>query len=131
MASASRPAHFISKVRRMQRRDSASVARSSPSLSPFSRGSSSDGLPSALNMSARRVVAMAAIIGDAHGGRQGINDTLKSIAPASLSQVTSPPPVISSSIVRPLARNDSCRHSGPPQTTEVSAPASPSWSGPS
>jgi hypothetical protein len=26
-------------------------------------------------MSARRVVAMAAIIGDAHGGRQRINDT--------------------------------------------------------
>jgi hypothetical protein len=41
----------------------------------FSRGSSSDGLPSAVNISARRVVAMAAIIGDAHGGRQGINDT--------------------------------------------------------
>ena len=82
MASASRPAHFSSKVRRMQRRDSASVARSSPSLGPCSRGSSSDGLPSAVNMSARRVVAMAAIIGDAHGGRQGINDTLKSIAPA-------------------------------------------------
>jgi hypothetical protein len=39
-------------------------------------------------MSARRVVAMAAIIGDAHGGRQGINDTLKSIAPVTLSQVT-------------------------------------------
>ena len=31
---------------------------------------------------------MTAIIGDAHGGRQGINDTLKSIAPASLSQLT-------------------------------------------
>jgi len=29
-------------------------------------------LPSAVNMSARRVVAMAAIIGDAHGGRQRI-----------------------------------------------------------
>jgi hypothetical protein len=46
-----------------------------PSLGPFSRGSSSDGLPSAVNISARRVVAMAAIIGDAHGGRQRINDT--------------------------------------------------------
>jgi hypothetical protein len=33
-------------------------------------------------MSARRVVAMPAILGDPHGGRQGINDTLKSIAPA-------------------------------------------------
>ena len=75
IASASRPEHFISNVRRWQRRDSTSVARSSPSLGPFSRGSSSDGLPSAVNMSARRVVAMAAIIGDAHGGRQRINDT--------------------------------------------------------
>jgi len=32
MASASRPAHFISSVRRAQRSVSASVARSSPSL---------------------------------------------------------------------------------------------------
>jgi hypothetical protein len=34
------------------------VVRSSPNLGRFSRGSSSDGLPSAVNMSARRVVAM-------------------------------------------------------------------------
>jgi hypothetical protein len=32
-------------------------------------------LPSAVNMSARRVVVMVAIIGDAHGGRQRINGT--------------------------------------------------------
>jgi hypothetical protein len=38
-----------------------------PSLGPFSRGSSSDGLPSGVNISARRVVVMAATIGDAHG----------------------------------------------------------------
>jgi hypothetical protein len=44
--------------------------RSSPNLGPFSRGSSSDGLPSAVNMSARRVVAMAEIIGVAGVGRQ-------------------------------------------------------------
>jgi hypothetical protein len=36
----------------------------------------------------------------------------------------SPPPVISSSMVRPLVRNDSCRHSGAPRTTELSAPPS-------
>ena len=34
-------------------------ALASPKAGPFSRGSSSDGLPSAVNMSARRVVAMA------------------------------------------------------------------------
>jgi hypothetical protein len=49
------------------------VTRSSPSRGPCSRGSSSDGLPSAVTMSARRVVAMAAVIGDEHGGRQRIN----------------------------------------------------------
>jgi hypothetical protein len=31
----------------------------------------------------------------------------------------SPLPVISSSMVRPLARNDSFRHSGPPRTSEA------------
>src|SRR6185437_2820352 len=32
-------------------------------------------------------------------------------------------------MVRPLARNDSCRHSGPPRTTEVAAPPSNEASG--
>jgi len=76
IASASSPAHFISKVRRWRRRDSTSVVRSSPNLGPFSRGSSSEGLPSAVNMSARRVVAMAAIVDGAHGGQQRINDRM-------------------------------------------------------
>jgi hypothetical protein len=35
---------------------------------PFSRGSSSDGLPSAVNTLALRVVAMAASVTDVHGG---------------------------------------------------------------
>jgi hypothetical protein len=52
------------------------VVRSSPNVGPFSRGSSSEGLPSAVNMSARRVVAMAAIIGDALAADQGFNDGL-------------------------------------------------------
>ena len=38
------------------------MVRSSPNVGPFSRGSSSDGFPSAVNMSARRVVGMAASI---------------------------------------------------------------------
>jgi len=67
MASASSPEHFISNVSRSQRRASTSVVRSSPSPGPFSRGSSSDGVPSAVNMSARRVEAMGAIIGDVQG----------------------------------------------------------------
>ena len=75
IASASSPEHFISTVRRRQRRASTSVVRSSPNVGPCSRGSSSDGLPSAVNMSARRVVAMTAIIRNACGGRQGVNDT--------------------------------------------------------
>ena len=58
-ASASRPAHFISSVRRTQRRYSTSAVRSSPNVGPFSRGSSLR----SINMSARRVVAMAAIMG--------------------------------------------------------------------
>ncbi len=68
IALASRPEHFISTVRRRQRRHSACMTRSSPSLRRCSRGSSSDGLPSAVNISARRVVAMAATIGHAHHG---------------------------------------------------------------
>src|SRR5580693_321287 len=83
IASASSPAHFISRVKRAVRRASASVARSSPSLGPFSRGSSSDGLPSSVNMSARRVVAMAAIIGDSTDGRQG-NNRARSRVPLTL-----------------------------------------------
>src|SRR5262249_47699216 len=48
--------HLSSKVSRAQRRASTSVVRSSPSVGPFSRGSSSR----SMNMSARRAVAMAA-----------------------------------------------------------------------
>ena len=75
MASASRPAHFISKVRRWQRRASTSVTRSSPSLDRCSRGSSSDGLPSDVDMSARRVVAMAASSAMRIAAGKGINGT--------------------------------------------------------
>jgi hypothetical protein len=72
MASASRPAHFISSARRWQRRVSVGVTRSSPSLALCSRGSSSEGLPSAVGMSARGPVPMAAITGDRPAVRQRI-----------------------------------------------------------
>jgi hypothetical protein len=66
----------------VQRIVAGNVTRSSPSLGPFSRGSSSDGLPSSVNMSARRVVAMAAIIGDPRGGGNAITPAGAPAAPA-------------------------------------------------
>ncbi len=58
-ASVSRPEHLISSVRRTQRRYSTSAVRSSPKVGPFSRGSSLE----AMNMSARLVLTMDAIMG--------------------------------------------------------------------
>ena len=56
-----------------------------------------------MNMSARRVVAMAAIIGDARGGRHGINDTRGHGRRLRAGPIKSAPPYLLVGLVGPFA----------------------------
>ena len=109
IASASRPAHFISNVRRWQRRASTSVVRSSPNLGPCSRGSSSDGLPSSVNMSARRVVAMA----QSSAMRRAADNRLRHRAPMAATARPSLTPGDAAGVRVTSERQSACRHPAP------------------